>query len=133
MSREYFGISRRLITVSAIRRMSEARSLLRLRFLSISFRGIYNKHPFVILTVFAENHYDGGYLCAKENVGRQTNDGVDVVVLNKRSADGLVVATSEQHSMRQNDGNDTVFLYVIKVMQEEAHSRLFLSVPVRNL
>ena len=82
---EYPGIVLRSRTVSAIRLMSHSRSLL-FPFLYKTLRGIDNQH-IVIVTMLLEHHDEGRDTCAKEDIGRQSDNGIDVVLFNQVTTD----------------------------------------------
>ncbi|MNJ58889.1 hypothetical protein D3C77_545460 [compost metagenome] len=62
---------------------------------------------------------DGRDTRAEEDVGRQANDGFEVVVLDQLLADDAFLTASEQHAVRQDDGHDAVGLQVVQVVQQE--------------
>ena len=74
----------------------------------------------------AQHHNDGGNARAKENVGGQTDDGVNVVVLNQIFADRAFLTAAEQNTVGQNDGHNAVRLDMVKIVQQKGIVRLSL-------
>ena len=82
--------------------------------------GSVNKQNIGFLALLAQHHNDSGNACAKENVSGQTNNRLNVVVLNQISTN-LAFAftltirptqrvTTEQNAMRQNNGHNSIWL-----------------------
>ena len=67
----------------------------------------------------AQHQDDGGYAGAKEDVGRQANHGLQVVVFNESFADSAFLTAPKQHAVGQDDGHDAAGLEVIKIVQQE--------------
>ena len=74
----------------------------------------------------AQHHNDGGNARAKENVGGQTDDGVNMVVLNQIFADRAFLTAAEQNTVGQNDGHNAIRLDMVKVVQQIGIVRLTL-------
>ena len=66
-----------------------------------------------------EHHHEGRNACAEEDVGWQTDDGVDVVLLDETGADLLFLAATEQYAVGQHDGEDAIWFQVVELVEQE--------------
>ncbi|CAB0686084.1 hypothetical protein FRC0061_00747 [Corynebacterium diphtheriae] len=89
-----------------------------LTLLNKALRGVDEQHV-IVVALLLEHHDDCRDTGAVEDVGRQANDGVDVVGLDEIAADVGLRAATEQHAVRQDDGKDAVGLDVEQLMQQE--------------
>ena len=92
--------------------------LVLLAFLDKSLACVDDEHV-VIITMLLEHHHEGRNACAEEDVGWQTDDGVDVVLLDETGADLLFLAATEQYAVGQHDGEDAVWLQVVELVEQE--------------
>ena len=69
--------------------------------------------------LLAQHHNDGGNASAEEDIGRETNDRINIVFLNQVAADLTLLAAPKQYAMGQNDGHDTVGLEMIEIMKQK--------------
>ena len=76
------------------------------------------------MAVFAQNDDNRRDTGAKENVGRQSDDGVYMVVFNELFADGafrtVARCSTEKHTMGQDNGHDPIVLEVIEIVKQES-------------
>ena len=73
-----------------------------------------------LLSPLLPKHEDGrGDAGAEEDIGRQADDGFEVIVFDQIPADRPFFTAPEQDPVRQNDGHYAVRLEVVKVMQEK--------------
>ena len=93
--------------------------------LGVPLGGVNDKY-ILALALLAQHHNDGGNARAKENVGGQTDDGVNVVVLNQIFADRAFLTAAEQNTVGQNDGHNAVWLDMVEVVQQKGIVRLTL-------
>ncbi len=80
----------------------------------------------VVIAFLAQHHHDGGNACAEENIRRQTDDCLNMVVVNQIFANCAFFTTTEQHTVRQNDGHNAVVTQMVQVVQQEGIIRLGL-------
>ena len=105
--------------------------------------GSVNKQNIRFFALLAQRHNDSRNTCAKENVGRQANNRLNVVVLNQIAANlafALALAiwptqrvTTEQDAMREDNGHDTIRFYMVQVMKQECIGFLLLRKGLRAL
>ena len=88
--------------------------------------GRVNDQNVRILLVLPQHHDDGGNACTEENIGGQTNDSVDIVVVNQIFANRTFLTATEQNAVRQNDGHNALVADVVQVVQQESIVRLAL-------
>ena len=93
-----------------------------------ALRSVNKKHirSFAFLP---QNHNNGGNARAIENICRQSDNCFDVVILDQITANtplafALSVSTSdsittEQDTMREDDGHNTIWFYMVQVMKQE--------------
>ena len=93
-------------------------------FLYKTLRGINNQH-IVIATMLFEHHDEGRDTCTKEDIGRQSDNGIDVVLLNQVTtyfafpfAIFIGIAT-EENSMRKYNCQDAVWFKVMELMKQK--------------
>ena len=117
------GVLTRLVGIDNTANIGGTQFVLLAR-LDEAFAGI-DKEDIVAVTFLAEHHNDCGDTCAEEDVCGQTDDGVDMVVLNEVLTDHTFylvfgrVAT-EEDTVRQDDGHYAVWFEVIEVMEQES-------------
>ena len=93
-------------------------------FLDKTFRGIDNQHV-VIVTMLFEHHNEGRNTCTKENIGRQSDNGIDVVLLNKVTTDFafsftiFISITTEENPVRKHNRQDSVRFKVMELMKQK--------------
>ena len=80
--------------------------------------GIDEQHV-IAVTFLLEHHDDGRDTGAVEDVGRQADNGIDVVGFDEIATDVGLRATTEQYAVRQDDGEDAIRLNVEQLMQHE--------------
>ena len=82
------------------------------------------------MAVFAQDDDNRRDASAEEDVGRQSDDGVNVIVFNELFADGafrtVVRCSTEKHTMGQDNGHDPIVLEVIEIVKQESIVRLTL-------
>ena len=83
-----------------------------------SLAGIDDEH-IVLLTMLLQHHNERRNACAEEDVGWKTDDGIDIVFLYEVGADLLLLASTEQHAVRQYDCQNAIGFQVMKLMEQE--------------
>ena len=83
-----------------------------------SLVGIDDEH-IVLLTMLLQHHDERRNACAEEDVGWKTDDGIDIVFLYEVGADLLLLASTEQHAVRQYDSQNAIGFQVMKLMEQE--------------
>ena len=81
--------------------------------------GRVNEQHVVAVAALFEHHDDGWDAGAEEDIGRQANDRVDVVLFDQVLSDRLFQTTTEQDAVRQDNGHHAVGLEVEEVMEQE--------------
>ena len=72
-----------------------------------------------------EHHDEGRNTCAKEDIGRQSDNGIDVILLNKVTTDFAFPFTvfigiaTEENPVRKYNCQDTIRFKVMKLMKQE--------------
>ena len=70
--------------------------------------GSVNHQHVVTFALLAQNHDDGGNAGAEKDIGRQPDNGINMIVFNQIFTDFLFFTTPKKHAMWQDDGHDTV-------------------------
>ena len=65
------------------------------------------------LALLAEHHDNGRDTGAEEDIGRKSNDCLNMAVLHQVLANGALLTAAEQHAMGQNDAHDAVGAQVV--------------------
>ena len=74
----------------------------------------------VLLTAFLEYEDAGGDACAIEDVGRQTDNGIHIVLfLNEETADYALGIATEQHSMRSDTSHCATLIEVVNHVENK--------------
>jgi len=80
--------------------------------------GVYEEYV-VRFLAFLEHEDADRYASRVEQVRGQADDGVNVTVFEQLCANALLCPSSEQHTMRQNDGHHALILQIVETMQEK--------------
>ena len=93
-------------------------------FLYKTLRGIDNQHV-VIVTMLFEHHDESRNTCAEEDIGRQSDNGIDVVLLNQVATyfafpfTIFIGITTEENTVRKYNCQDTVWFKVMEFMKQK--------------
>ena len=93
-------------------------------FLNKTLRGIDNQHV-VIVTMLFEHHNEGRNTCAEENIGRQSDNGIDVVLLNEVATDFafsftiFISIATEENPVRKHNRQDSVRFKMMEFMKQK--------------
>ena len=86
--------------------------------------GRINDEHLVVIAFFAQHHHDGGDARTEENIRRKADNRLNMVVFNQILTNLAFLATTEQHTVRQNDGHDAIGTQMVQVMEQERIVRL---------
>ena len=82
--------------------------------------GINEQNIVILLTAFLEHQDTGRDACAIEYIGRQTDDGIHIVLLlNEETADYALGIATEQHSMRSDTSHGTTLIEVVNHVENK--------------
>ena len=81
-------------------------------------RRIHNQHV-AALALLSKHHDDGRNARTEEDVGREPDDSLDMTILHQVFANGAFLATTEQHTVGQNDAHNAVGAQVVQIVQKE--------------
>ena len=81
----------------------------------------------ILLAAFLKDKDTSRYACAIENIGRQTDNGINIVfLLYQETAYNALCIPSEQNSVRSNASHRTTFIEVMNHMQNKSIVGCFL-------
>ena len=82
--------------------------------------GINKQDVVILLTAFLEHQDTGRDACAIEDVGRQTDDGIHIVLfLNEETADYTLGIATEQHAMRSDTSHCATLIEVVNHVENK--------------
>ena len=93
-------------------------------FFDKTLRSIDNQH-IVIVTMLFEHHDESRNTCAKENIGRQSDNGIDVILLNKVATDFafpfavFIGIATEENPVRKHNSQDAIRFKMMEFMKQE--------------
>ena len=93
-------------------------------FLDKTLRGIDNQHVVIVAMLF-EHHDEGRNTCAKEDIGRQSDNGIDVILLNEVTTDFafpfavFIGIATEENPVRKHNRQDSVRFKVMELMKQK--------------